>query len=341
MFRMLYSCFNELCCCIENRVGRESFCSQDFISTELEQGNSKLARIYMAHKETSGGFVCGEVKLAITLRILVGGSYLDIACIFHVHPGQVYPIFHKVLLEWICHDSIARYTLRDIIQDEDEMFKVSSQFAEGRTGGILAGVIGALDGWLVKIECPSLKKDGVENPGGYFSHKGFYALNVQAIVDKRKRILWMYLRAKGGEHDSAAFKSSNLYETLENIFLDRNGKMHSTNSMNIPFYIIGDSATIHSVQFFWCHLIMLCLSCQRIHLTTVCLLQGLMWNVRLGKLMPNEVYSGNHSNSTWKNKRIQLMLHFVCIILFWITKIDIVLRMMMTWNCFLSNVSHF
>jgi hypothetical protein len=200
-----------------------------------------LARIYRAHKEISGGFVCGEVKVAIALRILGGGSYLDIACIFNVHPGQVYPIFHKVLSEWICNDSIARYMLRDIIHDEDEMYKVASQFAQGRSGGILAGVIGALDGWLVKIECPSLKKDGVENPGGYFSRKGFYALNVQAIVDKRKRILWMYLGAKGGEHDSAAFKSSNLYEMLENIFLDSDGKMHK-NSINIPFYIIGDSA---------------------------------------------------------------------------------------------------
>lgn len=241
MFRMSRSCFNELCCCIENHVGHESFCSQDFISTELEHGNSRLANIYRAHKETSGGFVCGEVKLAITLRILGGGSYLDIACIFNVTPNQVYPIFHKVLLEWICNDGIARYTLKDIIQDEDEMYKVASHFAEGRSGGILAGVVGALDGWLVKIECPSMKKDGVENPGGYFSRKGFYALNVQAIVDKKKRILWMYLGAKGGEHDSAAFKSSNLYEILENMFLDSNGTMHK-NHMNIPFYVIGDSA---------------------------------------------------------------------------------------------------
>ena len=67
-------------------------------------------------------------------------------------------------------------------------------------------------------------------------------MNVQAIVvDKRKRILWMYLGAKGGEHDSAVFKSSNLYETLEKMFLDSDGKMHK-NYMNNPFYIIGDSA---------------------------------------------------------------------------------------------------
>lgn len=64
------------------------------------------------------------------------------------------------------------------------------------------GVIGAVDGWLVKIDCPK----GVPNPGGYYSRKGFYALNVQVVVDKQKRIQSMYVGAKGGQHDPAAFK---------------------------------------------------------------------------------------------------------------------------------------
>jgi hypothetical protein len=87
----------------------------------------------------------------------------------------------------------------------------------------------------VKIECPSLKKDGIKNPAGFFSRKGFYALNVQVIVDKKKRVLFMYMGAKGSEHDSAAFKSSKLYSTLEEMFLDPQSEMHR-NKYNIPFY---------------------------------------------------------------------------------------------------------
>ena len=59
---------------------------------------------------------------------------------------------------------------------ENRMFEVARHFATGRNGGTLCGIIGALDGWLVKIKCPSLKQDGVANPGGYFSRK--FELNI-------------------------------------------------------------------------------------------------------------------------------------------------------------------
>ena len=50
----------------------------------------------MVHHRTSGGFICGEVKLAITLRILAGGSYLDVSEIFDIDADSCYPILHKV-----------------------------------------------------------------------------------------------------------------------------------------------------------------------------------------------------------------------------------------------------
>lgn len=100
-------------------------------------------------------------------------------------------------------------------------------------------MIGAIDGWLlVKIQRPSLTRDGVANTGGYFScRKGFCALNVMVIVDKRKR----YIGARGSEHDSSAFKLSMLYAELMRIALDPKGLMHN-NRYKIPFYVIGDSA---------------------------------------------------------------------------------------------------
>jgi len=52
---------------------------------------------------------------------------------------------------------------------------------------------------MVKIRCPSWTE--VVNPGKYYSCKGFYALNVQAIVDKKKRNFWRTIGKKGSAHD--------------------------------------------------------------------------------------------------------------------------------------------
>jgi len=60
-------------------------------------------------------------------------------------------------------------------------------------------------------------------------------------VDKHKRVLWRCIGASGSEHDSSAFKSTNLYKKLVEIALDENGRTH-TNTFRVPFYLIGDSA---------------------------------------------------------------------------------------------------
>jgi hypothetical protein len=46
-----------------------------------------------------------------------------------------------------------------------------------------------MDGWLVRIKCPDLNRLIIlvnASP----ENDEFYAINVQAIVDKEKRILW-------------------------------------------------------------------------------------------------------------------------------------------------------
>jgi hypothetical protein len=190
---------------------------------------------------TAGGYVCGEVRLAVTLRLLAGASYLNVSYIFGITYSHVYKIFHHVLKHWICKDDVHEFEMHKILNSEQKMYDTAKYFAKGRSGGILGGVIGALDCWLVKIQSPSLKRDGIVNSGGYFSRKGFYALNIMVIVDKHKRVLWRYIGARGSEHDSSAFKSSNLYKKLVGIVLDSNGLLHK-NKFGIPFYLIGDSA---------------------------------------------------------------------------------------------------
>ena len=77
------------------------------------------------------------------------------------------------------------------------------------------GCIGAADGWVVKIRCPSWKE--VLNPGKYFCRKGFYGINVQAIVAKNKKILWRSIGEKGSAHDSKVFIESSLGKLYERL----------------------------------------------------------------------------------------------------------------------------
>ena len=66
MFRMNRDCFHKLCEKIISCVGEKAFKSECYIDAFLRNKNS----MFMAHEQCSGGYVCGKIKLAITLRIL-------------------------------------------------------------------------------------------------------------------------------------------------------------------------------------------------------------------------------------------------------------------------------
>ena len=119
-----------------------------------------------ANKETTNGYICGEVKLAITLRILSGGSYLDVSDIFKIEPKYCYPIFHSTLQNWICNNEALAIDINDYLNDEAAMIRNAKEFGQS-SKGYLTNVIGALDGWLVKITCPKDKN----NVGGYKCRK--------------------------------------------------------------------------------------------------------------------------------------------------------------------------
>jgi hypothetical protein len=225
---MTKECFAILCRRIIAAVGEKNFKSEQYIESML-----KSTSIHAAHETTSGGYICGEVKLALTLRMLAGGSYLDLSLIFRCRDTYVTTIFHDVISEWICHDDVISFPNELYFKDIEEMKKTAAGFSQGTNNGVLSGCIGALDGWLVKIRKPSFKKDGIRNAAGYYSRKGFYAINCQVIVDHKKRILWRSIKCRGAEHDSTAFKKTKLYQQLVE---DRDLFIRNC------LYIIGDSA---------------------------------------------------------------------------------------------------
>jgi hypothetical protein len=74
-------------------------------------------------------------------------------------------------------------------EDWDSLERCSELFAAA-SGGVFRGCIGALDGVAIKIRCPTVS-DIISDPGNYYCRKGFYALNVQAICDKLRRLVWV------------------------------------------------------------------------------------------------------------------------------------------------------
>ena len=232
MFRMHRPCFHRLCCEIERAVGKETFKSENYIQHLRDIGPAtRISCMYIASRHTSGEWIQGEVKVALTIRYLAGASYLDLFMAYHVSADYVLNIVADVKRDWFCHSKVFPLNFyNDVLGDPHRLKDIASHFGE-RSGGVLNGCIGAIDGWLVRILCPTRKE--VKNPGKYMSRKGFFALNVQVICDKKRRVLWSYIGAKGSSHDSAVLKSSGLYSHLMSL---------ADNLYESGLYIVGDSA---------------------------------------------------------------------------------------------------
>ena len=76
--------------------------SEEYSTTIL----GKKRKLGEAHNKLFGGVISGEVKLAITLRCLAGGSYNDLTLIYCTGVSYFYDIFHKVCRDWINNDKI-------------------------------------------------------------------------------------------------------------------------------------------------------------------------------------------------------------------------------------------
>jgi len=227
-----------MCYEIEDLVGQTNFKSEEYLRHILEynDGNRSI-NIVHAHDRSTGGFITGEVKLAITLRVLGGGSYMDIALLFGISFNHAHKIMGYVIQNWLTHPFFYPIDGIKYCSDELRMREVSDHFFNA-SQGVMSGCIGALDGWVVKIRAPS-RRDGVSDPASFYSRKGYHGLNVQAIVDKRKIFLYRSIISRGAEHDSTAFKNSSLYKWLVNNW---------NNLKEKGYYFIGDSA--YSIRSF-------------------------------------------------------------------------------------------
>jgi DDE superfamily endonuclease len=203
----------QICRCthISRSIGEERFRSEAFLAEKTEEQEQ-----IFPSDERKIPLIAGEIKVAISIRMLAGGSYIDLVPLFHVSTSHLYNIV-DLFLAWIL--KTFEFPLVPWLRERnwDALTNLANFYAE-KSNGIFFGPFSGLDGLAVRVKCP--KESEVADPGNYFCRKGFYALNVQAICDRRKRFLWCYPSNKGSTHDSAAFASSKLYDLLKELSND-------------------------------------------------------------------------------------------------------------------------
>jgi DDE superfamily endonuclease len=196
MFRMTRPMFAKLCTMIKDGVGQRVFKPEEEVIKKKYNGKNPP--------------IAGEIKVALSLRMLAGGSYLDIVVLFGIKTTHIYNIFHQ-FISWVL--KTFRFPLVPWLREGNwnQLEQLANLFAE-KSNGVFYGTFSSLDGIAIRVSSPRMSE--VPGPGNYYCRKGFYALNVQAICDKRKRFLWCYPTNKGSTHDSAAFANSKLYDLL-------------------------------------------------------------------------------------------------------------------------------
>ena len=133
-----------LCQRIIQSVGEKEFKSEAYIDAFLKGKDI----MYDANVHTTCVYIAGEVKVAITPRLLSSGNALDLGVIFDISSGTITSTLTDVLFNWIIKAGIGEINMTKFLSDPDAMANVSAGFSK-RSHGVLKGAICAIDGWLV------------------------------------------------------------------------------------------------------------------------------------------------------------------------------------------------
>ena len=85
--------------------------------------------IYNENFHTTGGYISGDVKVSITLRLFSGGDALDIVVIVDVSPTHYNDLFYDILLNLIIKTNIGALDMMKYLEDEQAITKVSAGFS--------------------------------------------------------------------------------------------------------------------------------------------------------------------------------------------------------------------
>ena len=165
-----------------------------------------------------------EMVVAIGICWLAGGSYLDLKNAYGCSRTSIYRARDLFL------DAVNSCKELNLVfpQTTEEIKKAKRSFKKKSSNGIHPGCIGAIDGFLAKIKCPTMKECNM-NPKSYYSgHYSTHGLNVQAVCDVRCRFIFFAVAAPGSTANQTAFEKTALEQFIQ--------------SLPAGIYIVGDAA---------------------------------------------------------------------------------------------------
>ena len=94
-----------------------------------------------------------------------------------------------------------------------------------------------IDGCHIPMKCPP---GGLESCKEFHNFKNFYSIVLMAMVDSKFRFVWGSCGFPGNSHDAIIFKSTNLWDALQNGLLPNIAKV--VGEVSISPLIVWDSA---------------------------------------------------------------------------------------------------
>ena len=225
------------------RLFRMSLTEFESLLHGIDERSRKLEPAQEARRRGRPRAVSHALALAMTLRWLAGGSYLDIMLWANLFSHAT---FYRHVRETLTalDELLPAPSLETDLADPARLQALAAGF-ERRSYGKIRGCIGALDGMLLPILKPRNEKgDGAAR---YFTRKGFFAWNLQAVCDADARISHLSMLCVGSTHDSCAWSKDPLARRIE-----RGGDLH-TYLVSRGYHLVGDEAysTDHTLSTPW------------------------------------------------------------------------------------------
>lgn len=189
---------------------------------------------FLARQTVTEEPISPELRLAICLYRLGRGDYLyTIAEMAGLGVSTVCLIVQEVcqvLVDHLwsesvsCHMPNTQEDFKKKILDMEEFWQFPCCWA-------------AIDGCHIPMKCPP---GGLEACKEYHNFKNFYSVVLMAMIDSHYRFVWGSCGFPGNSHDAVIFKSTDLWNSIQDGFIPLIGK--SVGDVNVPPLIVGDSA---------------------------------------------------------------------------------------------------
>ena len=163
---------------------------------------------------SSGSIVHAELRLAATLRILSGGSYLDAGDLFEIHPesimeSTVWPVCNAI----VSSTNVALDNIRFPFEDDMQLRRHEATFKK-QAGQHFPGTVAAGDGCGLCIEQPTNDEVG-GNVKDHHTRKYDFAYGFLLFCDNHNHIMSVEATHVASAHDAAMYDVSRVHTAIE------------------------------------------------------------------------------------------------------------------------------